>query len=132
MKKISMLVLAASVFGVSALAGAQSVGNGAMANLYFNDTADSGALAVWVDGQKIISGNFAGTPTVNARQLTAGQHLIVVTPFYATPGVKDFARGTVNVPAGTSTLHVTKYPSNKSLSSGFLVDTLYFTSGAPN
>lgn len=134
MKKNIVLAASAAVLGVVSLAGAQQFGTPAQhaANVYLLDKVGYGAVSVWVDGQKIIDGNFVGSPTLFARHLPAGKHTVVVTPFYAKPGVKDIAHATLNLPAGVSTIHVANLPSSNLSRTAYLVPTLYMTQGAPN
>lgn len=104
----------------------------AQADVYFLSKTGSGAMTVWVDGQRAFEGQFTGTPSSTPTKLPAGQHRIVVTPFYARPGERDIASATMNVPAGgTYTLKLELSSSTTFSAKAFKTAKLSMSDGAP-
>lgn len=77
------------------------------APVYFeNDSGASGVVDVYVDGQLVFNDVFAGSSMMFPREIAAGPHEVVVTPFYLAPGQADVLHTTIDVPldAGNYTL----------------------------
>lgn len=92
---------------LSALAATATVlPTASAAQVYFeNDSGASGVVDVYVDGQLVFDDVFASSTMMFPREITGGQHEVVVTPFYLAPGQGDLLRSAVDVPQdGTSTL----------------------------
>ncbi|SMB78415.1 DUF4397 domain-containing protein [Deinococcus hopiensis] len=71
--------------------------------VYFsNDSGQSGVVDVYVDGQLVFDNVFADDSMMFPRELSAGQHNVVVTPNYLPLGEQDILRTTLTVPEETA------------------------------
>lgn len=73
---------------------------------YFsNQSGQSGVVDVYVDGKLVFDNVFPNFVMMFPRELAAGTHQVVVTPFALTPGEGDILQTTVTIPEdGTHTL----------------------------
>lgn len=95
---------------LSTLVSTAILGSSASATpVYFsNDSGASGVVDVYIDGQLVFDDIFADSSMMFPRDVAAGQHQVVVTPFYLAPGQQDVLVSTVDVPAsGEYTLALT-------------------------
>jgi len=108
---------------LSALVSAAALGTDASATqVYFvNGSGTSSVVDVYVDGQLVFDNIFAHSGMMFSRDIAAGEHEIVVTPFSLAPGERDVLTTTVTVPgSGEYTL---------ALADGENVPTLALSSG---
>ncbi|GBF08008.1 hypothetical protein DAERI_210004 [Deinococcus aerius] len=76
------------------------------APVYFeNGSGASGVVDVYVDGELVFNDVFADSAMMFPRDIAAGPHQVVVTPFSLAPGQADVLDTAVTIPDdGTSTL----------------------------